>query len=199
MCDSAVLEGLAPDEQHGLGSIEFFITYHNLLPPSWIQILQISKCSFADRTNSWRVIKVVVCQDYFLEMSTCKVSKHQSGRWPLLTAFGFDQLSMDNQLLQQLNMLSITHNYHKIITTMFFLNDHICNVMKNVEGTLTSSQSNRISPHMVNGEQLTTLFEKIVEVARRCKCKLLVNNPFELYDQESSYGYSEHNQTMYVA
>jgi len=36
--------------------------------------------------------------------------------------------------------------------------------MKNVKGTLTSSQSNRMSPHMVNVEQLTKLFDKIVEV-----------------------------------
>ncbi len=38
-----------------------------------------------------------------------------------------------------------------------------------------------------------------MEVATARKCKLLVNNPFELYDLESSYGYSDHNQTMYVA
>jgi hypothetical protein len=105
-----------------------------------------------------------------------------------LTGDKIDRLSIDTQLLQQLNMLLITHNYLKITTTMFFLHDHICNVMKNVEGTLTSSQSNRISPHMVNGEQLTKLFDKIVEVAATRKCKLLVNNPFKLYDIESSSG-----------
>ena len=116
-----------------------------------------------------------------------------------LTGDKIDRLSIDTQLLQQLSILSITHNYHKIMTTMFFLHDHIRNVMKNVEGTLTSSQSNKMSPHMVNGEQLTKLFDKIVEVATARKCKLLVNNPFELYDLESSYGYSDHNQTMYVA
>ncbi len=60
--------------------------------------------------------------------------------------------------------------------------------MMNVEGTRTSSKSNKMSPHMVNGEQLTKLFDKIVEVATTRKCKLLVNNPFELYDLESSYG-----------
>ena len=116
-----------------------------------------------------------------------------------LTGDKIDRLSIDTQLLQQLNILSITHNYHKIMTTMFFLHDHIRNVMKNVEGTLTSSKSNRMSPHMVNGEQLTKLFEKIMEVATKRKCKLLVNNLFELYDIESSYGYSEHNQTMYLS
>jgi hypothetical protein len=81
-----------------------------------------------------------------------------------LTGDKIDRLSIDTQLLQQLNILSITHNYHKIMTAMFFLHDHICNVMKNVKGTLTSSQSNRMSPHMVNVEQLTKLFDKIVEV-----------------------------------
>ena len=116
-----------------------------------------------------------------------------------LTGDKIDRLSIDTQLLQQLNAISITYNYHKIMTTMFFLHDRICNVMKNVKGTLTSSQSNRMSPHMVNGEQLTKLFDKIMEVATTRKCKLLVNNLFELYDIESSYGYSEHNQTMYVA
>ena len=95
-----------------------------------------------------------------------------------------DQLSIDTQLLQQLNIILITHNYHKIMTAMFFLHDHICNVMKNVKGTLTSSQSNKMSPHMVNVEQLTKLFDKIVEVTATHKCKLFVNNPFELYDIE---------------
>jgi hypothetical protein len=52
---------------------------------------------------------------------------------------------------------------------------------------------------MVNGEQITKLIDKIMEVATTRKCKLLVNNPFKLYDLESSYRYSEHNQTMYVA
>ncbi len=38
-----------------------------------------------------------------------------------------------------------------------------------------------------------------MKVTATHKCKLLVNNPFERYDIESSYGNSEQNQTMYVA
>jgi hypothetical protein len=81
-----------------------------------------------------------------------------------LTGDKIDQLSIDTQLLQQLSMLSNTHNYHKILTTLFFLHDHIRIVMKYIEETLTSSQSSRMSPHMVNGEQLTRLFDIISEV-----------------------------------
>ena len=69
-----------------------------------------------------------------------------------LTGDKIVQLSIDTQLFQQLHILSIMHNNHKFMTMMFFLHDHICNVMKNVEGTLALSQSNRMSPHMVNGE-----------------------------------------------
>jgi hypothetical protein len=57
------------------------------------QILQMSKLFFADRTSSGRLIEVVVRHDFFLEMGTCKVPKHQSGRRPLLTAFGAEEAS----------------------------------------------------------------------------------------------------------
>ena len=43
------------------------------------------------------------------------------------------------------------------------------------------------------------LLDCIVEVASTHNCKLLVNSPFKLYKVESSYGYIEQNQTMYVA
>jgi len=61
------------------------------------------------------------------------------------------------------------------------------------------SQSNRMWPHTVNGEQLMRLLDCIVEVASTHNCKLLVNSPFKLYKVESSYGYIEQNKNMHVA
>ena len=61
------------------------------------------------------------------------------------------------------------------------------------------SQSNRMWPHTVNGEQLMRLLDCIVEVASTHNCKLLVNSPFKLYKVESSYGYIEQNKNRHVA
>ena len=60
------------------------------------------------------------------------------------------------------------------------------------------SQSNRMWPHTVNGEQLMRLLDCIVEVASTHNCKLLVNSPFKLYKVEPSYGYIEQNKNMHV-
>ncbi len=56
-----------------------------------------------------------------------------------------------------------------------------------------------MSPHMVNGEQLIHLYDRIVDVAANPNCKLFVNSPSELYQIESSYGYNEENNAMHVA
>jgi hypothetical protein len=66
------------------------------------------------------------CQDAFEGNMKELSNKHNIlVNFAQLTGDKIDRLLIDTQLLQKLNMLSIMHNYHKIMTTMFFLHDHI--------------------------------------------------------------------------
>lgn len=115
-----------------------------------------------------------------------------------LLADKHEQLVLDSAILKQLILMLEGRNYHKIMALVTVLNDRLTKLISNVHSVITSGQQHHVSTELISGEALIQLFNSISFKAQEMGCEMVLEDPSDFYDLESTYGYDKEGKEFAI-
>jgi len=101
------------------------------------------------------------------------------------------QLTADVELMKRLIHMLTSNNYRKILASAISASDRLRDTVDNIVDIVTSGRQRRISPRLVNGDDLAEMFINLKKKAKDLNSELLLEHPTDLYDVQASYGYDK--------
>jgi hypothetical protein len=108
------------------------------------------------------------------------------------------QLVSDVAILQQLFEIYDSKNYHKIIALSVALSSRLEDTIDRVESIITAGRQRRMSPSLLSGDELNQLYEAIRTKANDHNCEMILENPFDLYEMEATFGYAQEGRVFAI-
>ena len=108
------------------------------------------------------------------------------------------QLAVDTALLKDMLIFLNHKNYHKIITLVSVLNDQLKDAISEVRSIVRAGQQKRVSKELIYGQPLVELFEAIKARAYKMGCKMILEQPSDIYEIESTYGYDKDGKAFAI-
>lgn len=101
------------------------------------------------------------------------------------------QMMADVELMKRLLHMLTSNNYRKILASAMSTSDRLRDTVDNVVEIVTSGRQRRISPRLINGDDLIEMFYNLQQKAKELNSVLLLEQPTDLYDVQASYGYDQ--------
>lgn len=102
-----------------------------------------------------------------------------------------NQLAADVELMSRLLVIILNGNARKVLATSISVADRLRNTIDDVTSIITSGQQRKVSPRLINGDDLNQLFIAVSKKAKDLDCEMIMDQPSDLYEIEASYGYSQ--------
>lgn len=136
----------------------------------------------------WNSHKISVLEKHLTDLSS-KYNKLIDST--VLLSEKHNQLAADVEIMARLIKMIASSNYRKILATAISAQDQLRDTIDNVVSIVTDGRQKRVSPRLVNGDDLAKLFLSISRQAKDINCEMILTQPSDLYEVEASYGYSK--------
>jgi hypothetical protein len=108
------------------------------------------------------------------------------------------QLAVDTTILKNFMKIMSTRNYHKIITYVLASNENMKKLYHTVKEIIKDGRLKRLSPSLIHGTELKILFTKLSIMAYERGCKMILENPSDLYKIETTYAYEKEGRVFAI-
>ena len=136
----------------------------------------------------WNSYRISTIESHFANMSSKYNTLVDSVS---LLSSQHNQLAADVELMKRLIHIISSNNYRKILATSISTSDHLRDTVDTVVEIITSGRQRRISPKLINGDDLVKLFLSLKKKAAELDSELLLSHPTDIYEVQASYGYSQ--------
>lgn len=138
----------------------------------------------------WNSYKINVLENHLATLSS---KYNQVVDSVQLLADQHSQLATDVKLMSRLlkTVLAVESNHRKMVVQSISLIDRLRDTVNNVVSIITSGQQRRVSPRLLNGDALATLYLSLKQKAKSMDCEMLFEQPSDIYEAESYYVYDE--------
>lgn len=144
-------------------------------------------------TASYRVDELVQKFNEFV------LTKH-AGMVDTLQEFGqnFTRLQLEVSLLTKIQIILAARRPHKFMAAHHYLNQRIHDIYDRITDAVAAAQNQKLSPNLLSGEELMSLYNVLVEHAAKHECALYVYQPSDLFQVEVSHIYNADSKVFCI-
>lgn len=102
------------------------------------------------------------------------------------------QLAVDTQIIIRLSKLLLQGN-RRLLASSLSLSNRLSDTIANIASIIENGRQRRVSSRLIHGTGLIELYNQVEKIAEKLKCQMVLSNPAEIYETESSYAFEENS------